>query len=180
MKKIKIMVGISVVLFALLYIGIYSEPALGFFDFDFEFEFLENVSKIEKKGNETYSSITANLALLFIIIGISYPLTKFLMRGTAASERDLREKLSVFLSVHIISCMFAFIFSIAHAHYAGATSIFLILSVVAMGCLVIAGCIMRYVPNLDTAQRESITQVKKIFFWSFLFLVILGHLLAME
>lgn len=172
--------GFSVILFSLFLFVLSPDHASGFdFDLDFEFEFLENWSKTEKKGNEKWSTITANLALVFLIIGIVYPLTKFIMRPGSSSEQDLREKLSGFLSVHIIAGMFALLFSLIHGYNASASSVFFVLSIIAMIGLAIIGCLIRYVPNVSLDQKENLLHAKRLIFWTFLFLTILGHALVM-
>tara|TARA_B100000315_G_C14576457_1_gene588140 strand:+ start:2493 stop:3074 length:582 start_codon:yes stop_codon:yes gene_type:complete len=144
---------------------------------DFELESLEKWSEIEKNGNEKWSNITANLALVFLIIGIVYPLTKFLMRSTASSQRDLRDKLSGLLSVHIIALSICLVFTLVHWYYAEATSAILILATLSMIGLHIVGSMMRYMPNVSLDQRENLSQVKRFMFWIFLFTVLLGHVL---
>lgn len=144
---------------------------------DFELESLEKWLEIEKNGNEKWSNITANLALVFLIIGIVYPLTKFLMRSTSSSERDLRDKLSGLLNVHIIALSFCLVFTLVHWYYAEATSVILILSIIFMVTLHVVGSMMRYMPNVSLVQRENLSHVKKFMFWIFLFTVLMGHVL---
>ena len=144
----------------------------------FEFEF-EDLTTMEKKGNETASAIFANLALFCFIVANVYTLAKSLIKKKLR-DRDVKNSLANLLKFHILFNVLMFIFTLLHSHYAESTSVFLILSIIAMICLLINGSFLRYLPDINIQQRQNLLRAKQVLFGTCVFLLVLGHVLVME
>ncbi len=166
-------------MFFLFSLAVFPEQSFGF-DLDFEFELPESWTKMEKNGNESASIIFGNLALLCFIIGNIYTPAKFLARKNSLVNRDAKKSLAGLLNVHIVFNMACFILTVIHSHYAGATSVFLILSLVLMTCLVIGGSFLKYMPKKDFSKRLYLIHTQQTLFGVTIFLLVLGHILVLD